>query len=204
MEIYANASSRQQTYLRGITTYTVLPRTYHVWANNTQIVYNGNAGFPANEMAADSTIYAFSLDGKGSGSLIGGVQTADNSARLTVGHTLQVNYAQPNPAGGSAWAAKTITISPAILDNTDRPGVRAMLIPNPAVDQVQLFYTAPVNGKTSISIISMSGQVCQRKEVWMTSGSNYIPLSTRGLSPGLYTVIITGINGRQQLRLLKQ
>lgn len=92
MEVYSNNADTLYTYKRGIATHTVLPRTYHVWANDQQLHFGGAAGFPANELATGLALNALLLEGKNSGSLIGGMQTRDNSARLTIGHTLQVNF----------------------------------------------------------------------------------------------------------------
>jgi hypothetical protein len=187
MEIYANASSRQQTYIRGITTYLVLPRTYHVWANNTQMSYKGVAGFPADEMVADSLLLAFMVEGKNSGSISGGIVTRNNSATLTLAHTLQLNYAQANGPLGLATMAKTLTATPMTLTPvTVTPDLR--LMPNPAHDYIQLLYTASRTGKTMITIVSMSGKVVLRKEVTLAAGENYIPVRISSLSPGVYSV----------------
>jgi len=187
MEIYANAGSTFQTYVRGITTYTVTPRTYHVWANNTQLSYQGGTSFPGNEMAADSSLYAFLFDGKFSGSVSGGVFTGNNAARMTLAHTIQLNYAQANGPVGLAAMVKTLTATPMTLTPaTVTPGLR--LMPNPAHDYIQLLYTAPGAGKTMITIVSMSGKVVLRKEVTLAAGENYIPVRISSLPPGVYSV----------------
>jgi hypothetical protein len=187
MEVYANASNRQQTYVRGITTYMVLPRTYHLWANNTQLNYKGGAGFPADEMVGDTTIYAFMLEGKGCGSISGGVVTPNNTATLTIGHTLQLNYAQANgPVGLKAMTNTLTATSLALTPATVAPSLR--LMPNPAHDYIQLLYTAPMAGKTMITIVAMSGKVVLRKEVTLAAGENYIPVNISALPSGLYSV----------------
>lgn len=202
---YCNNTSRQQTYLRGVTTYTVLPRTYHVWANNTQQNYLGAAGFPANELATDTVINAFMVEGKNCASLVSGVQTPDNSAQLTIGHSIQVNFGVSNPADGASMAGKTDTLYSLKL-NTDTAGsgvVKAKLIPNPASDQLEVLYYSPSTGKAVLYIVNMSGQVVLAKEVWINAGSNTIPLQTAALSRDVYTVVIRMGSSRQELRLLK-
>jgi len=182
MEIYANASSRLQTYKRGITTYSVQPRSYHVWANNTQMSYNGGPNFPPNEMAADIPVYAFMLEGKNSSSTV-----ADNSAMLTIAHTMQVNYAQPTGPTGLSSFARTQTAAPLSLTQTTATP-RLRLMPNPAHDRIQLQYTVPKATKTTITIVSVSGQVVLRTEVWLMEGENYIPLDISSLAHGVYAV----------------
>ena len=202
MELYCNSSSQQQTYQRGVTVYTVLPHTYHVWANNMQLNYLGAAGFPGNELAADTVLNAFMIEGKNCASLVSGVQTPDNSAQLTIGHTIKVNFGVNNHSGGSSLTAKTDTISPLRLI-TETPGVRAKLIPNPAGDQVEVVYSTPSAGKAAICIVNMGGQVLQTKEVWMSAGDNTVPFRTAGLSPGVYTVVIWMAGSRKEVRMLK-
>jgi len=187
MEIYANAGSTPQTYVRGITTYTVIPRTYHVWANSTQLSYQGNTNFPADEMVADSTLAAFLFDSKLCGSFSGGVLTGNNSATMTLAHTLQINYAQPNGPLGLSSTASALTATPlALTPSATSSGFR--LMPNPAHDHIQLQYTVPKATKTTINVVSVSGQVVLRKEVWLAPGENYITLNIATLSPGMYSI----------------
>ena len=188
MEIYANAGSKIQTYVRGITTYTVPPRTYHVWANNTQLSYQGSASFPGNEMPADSLLYAFLFDSKFSGSVSGGVYTGNNAARMTLAHTIQVNYAPVSTSTGTSAFTRTLTAAPLTLIPATPAASALRLAPNPAHDYIQVIYTAAQPGKTIITVVSMSGQVVIRKEVWLTAGENYITLQIAKLTPGLYTI----------------
>ena len=149
--------------------------------------YKGVAGFPADEMVADSLLLAFMVEGKNSGSISGGIVSRNNSATLTLAHTLQLNYAQANGPVGLAAVAKTLTAAPMTLTPaTVTPGLR--LMPNPAHDYIQLLYNAPRAGKTMITIVSMSGKVVLRKEVTLAAGENYIPVRISSLSPGVYSV----------------
>jgi len=63
-------------------------------------------------------------------------------------------------------------------------------------------YTAPKAGKTNISIVSISGQVSLRREVWLTEGMNYIPFNIGRLPAGIYTIVVTGLNGRQTQKIV--
>ena len=202
MELYCNNTSRQQTYLRGATVYTVFPHTYQVWANGTQLYYLNAPGFPGNELPTDTVVNAFMFEGKNCASLVGGIQTPDNSAQLKIGHTVTVNFGVSNPpAGSSIWSKIDTASSLSLLTDAVNTGMK--LMPNPAGDQVELFYASPSTGKATIYLVNMNGQILQTREVWMNAGNNTTPLRTAGLSRGVYTVVVRMAGSQRVARMIK-
>lgn len=76
------------------------------------------------------------------------------------------------------------------------------LYPNPANELVNLAFKLSENDRTLIGIYNMQGQcVLENTEYALKAGSHTIPLSTTGISAGLYVVRISNSDRHQILKL---
>jgi len=92
-----------------------------------------------------------------------------------------------------------------VNDNREVPATGTIsFYPNPATDQLtgRLTRKGNCDGKYSLSIVSMSGQVLMEEEISLVSGMFTIPVTS--LPAGLYVVRLTANTGIFQARFVKR
>ncbi len=93
--------------------------------------------------------------------------------------------------GGLIYDCLPIQIRP--LSTRNLPALEFALMPNPATDEVRLFFSEPLRSDTRVRLFDASGRVV-RYRVW-SAGQYWLTLSVSDLPSGLYTLSVENAEG---------
>jgi hypothetical protein len=98
-------------------------------------------------------------------------------------------------------ASATVTAVPTTgLSENEKPSITAAFYPNPASGSTRLnLNDATLNGKCTVSLIDMRGQLLRQDELTLQNGT--LLYSLAGISAGRYEVLITSGNLRKTASL---
>ena len=192
MEFYCNNSTVAETYTRGGVQYTVQPRNYHIWANNTRFLQSGTSDydFPANELAADSK-----LDGMLFTSLtsISSGVGADNAAEIRLSGIKMNSIEQDLPMAMMATAPQKTANVPEeewFKISVDQEAVKAMIFTKSA-------------GNALISITGIYGSKISKGHYELSAGYNEINLPVSNLNKGVYIGTLSKGGKHNSIKFIK-
>ncbi|MBP7103087.1 MAG: T9SS type A sorting domain-containing protein [Bacteroidales bacterium] len=91
---------------------------------------------------------------------------------------------QTNNTASVVTCAKKSDVGIEIMDESE--WMLGQNIPNPATSMTVIPYTIPQEGKVSIKVMSVNGQILYKEEIEASSGTHYVELNTADLSNGIY------------------
>lgn len=113
-----------------------------------------------------------------------------------------------NSCGSSSQSAKSITVKNCTKSEesiiTDNGESKFTVFPNPTHDLVTVSFTAAVEGKYSVRLTDMIGNVVVREEKDAVEGNNEYTYNLEDLSPGVYSLTLQLGETTFQTRIIKQ
>lgn len=121
-------------------------------------------------------------------------------------------FVDNNPLGGDNFYRLQLmdidglfAYSPVVKVKGGMLGSGCFVYPNPARNSTSLIFNSTVVGKYSVDVFDVSGRRVERLAGVSGIGLNKIELDLKGLSGGVYTIIVTDKeHGRRNLRLVKE
>lgn len=106
----------------------------------------------------------------------------------------------PSVAHDAGYAPRRpVIVNPAA--STPPAGLDLSLSPNPAADFVDVRFTLPKSGETTVTVYDALGRQVQQRVMDLYAGDQALRLDLRGLASGTYTVRLDGA-GRMEVRRL--
>lgn len=108
----------------------------------------------------------------------------NGATNATSCYTLRVEATTSSKIG-----VEDITSSKMDIENVNTAN-QFRILPNPGISSTNLFFTAPANGKATISVMSQTGAVVSVKTVSVNAGDNYKNFDVSTLASGVYFIRI--------------
>jgi uncharacterized repeat protein (TIGR01451 family) len=91
---------------------------------------------------------------------------------------------------------------PTSTDGTPAPH-DVVVLPNPAADALQVFFSTPNGGRGAIRVFDLTGHLVRNEALSLTEGSNQHTISLDGLPAGMYLVRVETPTGGQTRKFIK-
>jgi hypothetical protein len=161
-------------------------------------VYNGGTGYAQGAMlyvlvdSLGTIIQSFSEvldDVVGQGSITFNCSKYYTVPNFKGNYTLSFNIVFPKDVNNSNNSKSVVTCAEEFLSVIPLDEEFCSLgqnIPNPATSMTVIPYSISQEGKVSIKVMSVNGQILYREEIEASSGTHYVELNTTFLSNGIY------------------
>lgn len=132
--------------------------------------------------------------------------TAPVAGTGTVTFRIAVNAVNnDNSSAGDQPNVGTATLTEKTASSVNTlEATRFRLFPNPAAGNMTLDMSKAPEGAYAVKAFDMSGKVLLNRQLQVSGGSKSFDLSTASLPAGLYHLLISGKDGQQALKFVKQ